>query len=193
MQQTRRFVTTLSEDKPDPYEVKHQQGTKERKKMSRVFEFRKGRLTVDDRTVTGTVKGSTSMQQMPGELAIDTPVDKFGPISINEVGQFKWILSSAAVGAWEIIGLILGLSIVMASSGFEGLAQSLTAFYIIIPISTILGIVTAVILFKKIRVYMAQFSNAGQTIYIPYLKQDDQITLRELDAYVREIKRKSQT
>ena len=159
--------------------------------MSRVFEFRKGRLTVDDRTVTGTVKGSTSMQQMPGELAIDTPVDKFGPISINEVGQFKWILSSAAVGAWEIIGLILGLIIVMCSSGFEGLAKSMTAFYIIIPISTILGIVTAVILFKKIRVYMAQFSNAGQTVYIPYLKQDDQVTLRELDAYVREMKRKA--
>ena len=159
--------------------------------MSRVFEFRKGRLTVDDRTVIGTVKGSTSMQQMPGELAIDTPVDKFGPISINEVGQFKWILSGAAVGAWEIIGLILGLIIVMCSSGFEGLAKSMTAFYIIIPISTILGIVTAVILFKKIRVYMAQFSNAGQTVYIPYLKQDDQVTLRELDAYVRELKRKA--
>ena len=95
------------------------------------------------------------------------------------------------MGAWEIIGLILGLIIVMCSSGFKGLAKSMTAFYIIIPISTILGIVTAVILFKKIRVYMAQFSNAGQTVYIPYLKQDDQATLRELDAYVREMKRKA--
>ena len=159
--------------------------------MSRVFEFRKGRLTVDEKSVTGTVTGSTSMQQMPGELAIDTPVDRFGPISINEVGQFKWVLGSAAIGAWEIIGLILGLIIVMGSSGFEGLAESLTAFYVIVPISTILGIVTAVILFKKIRVYMAQFSNAGQTVYIPYLKQDDQVTLRELDAYVREMKRKA--
>ena len=159
--------------------------------MSRIFEFRKGRLTVDEKSVTGTVTGSTSMQQMPGELAIDTPVDRFGPISINEVGQFKWVLSSAAIGAWEIIGLILGLIIVMCSSGFEGLAESLTAFYVIVPISTILGIVTAVILFKKIRVYMAQFSNAGQTVYIPYLKQDDQVTLRELDAYVREMKRKA--
>ena len=159
--------------------------------MSRVFEFRKGRLTVDEKSVTGTVTGSTSMQQMPGELAIDTPVDRFGPISINEVGQFKWVLSSAAIGAWEIIGLILGLIIVMCSSGLEGLAESLTAFYVIVPISTILGIVTAVILFKKIRVYMAQFSNAGQTVYIPYLKQDDQVKLRELDAYVREMKRKA--
>ena len=159
--------------------------------MSRIFEFRKGRLTVDEKSVTGTVTGSTSMQQMSGELAIDTPVDRFGPISINEVGQFKWVLSSAAIGAWEIIGLILGLIIVMCSSGFEGLAESLTAFYVIVPISTILGIVTAVILFKKIRVYMAQFSNAGQTVYIPYLKQDDQVTLRELDAYVREMKRKA--
>ena len=159
--------------------------------MSRVFEFRKGRLTVDEKSVTGTVTGSTSMQQMPGELAIDTPVDRFGPISINEVGQFKWVLSSAAIGAWEIIGLILGLIIVMCSSGFEGLAESLTAFYVIVPISTVLGIVTAVILFKKTRVYMAQFSNAGQTVYIPYLKQDDQVKLRELDAYVREMKRKA--
>ena len=159
--------------------------------MSRVFEFRKGRLTVDERSVTGTVKGSTSMQQMPGELAIDTPVDKFGPISINEVGQFKWIASSMAVGAWEIIGLFIGLIIVMCSSGFEGLAEALTTLYIIIPISTILGIVTAVILFKKIRVYMAQFSNAGQTVYIPYLKQDDQITLRELDAYVSQMKKRA--
>lgn len=159
--------------------------------MSRVFEFRKGRLTVDEKSVTGTVTGSTSMQQMPGELAIDTPVDKFGPISINEVGQFKWVLGSAAIGAWEIIGLILGLIIVMCSSGLEGLAESLTALYVIMPISTILGIVTAVILFKKIRVYMAQFSNAGQTVYIPYLKQDDQVKLRELDAYVREMKRKA--
>lgn len=158
--------------------------------MSKTFEFSKGRLEVDDKRVSGTVKASTSMQQMPGELAIDTPIDKFGPISINEVGQFKWILSGCAVGAWELIGLFVGLIIVMCSGGFEDILESMVAFYVIMPICTILGIVTAVILFKKIHIYMAQFSNGGQTVYIPYLKKNDPDVIRALDAYVREQKRK---
>ena len=53
--------------------------------MSRVFEFSKGKLEVSEKNVTGSVIASTSMQQMPGELAIDTPIDKFGPISINDL------------------------------------------------------------------------------------------------------------
>ena len=61
--------------------------------MSRTFKFSKGSLEVGETRVSGSIKASTSMQQAPDNLAIDTAIENFGPISINEVKQFRYTLS----------------------------------------------------------------------------------------------------
>ena len=58
-------------------------------------------------------------------------------------------------------------------------------------IGLILGGVVCFYAKKKVKVLMAQFSNGGQTVYIPRLKGDDESIIRALDAYVREMKRKA--
>ena len=165
--------------------------------MSRVFEFSKGRLEVDDKRVTGTVTASTSMQQMPGELAIDTPIDKFGPISINDLPQFRIAAMSIGFTAGMflpcIIWLVVFLVRVMSSSSFGdlGRASNMPSVWWPIVIGLILGGVVCFYAKKKVKVLMAQFSNGGQTVYIPRLKGDDESIIRALDAYVREMKSKA--
>ena len=165
--------------------------------MSKVFEFSKGKLEVDEKNVTGSVIASTSMQQMPGELAIDTPIDKFGPISINDLPQFR--LAAMSIGfttglflPW-IIWLVVFLIRVMSASGFGdlGRASDMPSVWWPIVIGLILGTVACFYAKKKVKVLMAQFSNAGQTVYIPRLKGNDESVIRALDAYVREIKRRA--
>lgn len=165
--------------------------------MSKVFEFSKGKLEVDEKRVTGSVVASTSMQQMPGELAIDTPIDKFGPISINDLPQFR--LAAMSIGfttglflPW-IIWLVVFLVRVMSASSFGdlGRASNMPSVWWPIVIGLILGGIACFYAKKKVKVLMAQFSNGGQTVYIPRLKGNDESTIRALDAYVREMKRKA--
>ena len=137
------------------------------------------------------------MQQMPGELVIDTPIDKFGPVSINDLPQFR--IAAMSIGftvgmflPW-IIWLVVFLVRVMSSSSFGdlGRASNMPSVWWPIVIGLILGGVVCFCAKKKVKVLMAQFSNGGQTVYIPRLKGDDESIIRALDAYVREMKSKA--
>lgn len=156
--------------------------------MSKSFKFSKGILEVGDSRISGTIKASTSMQQSPANLAIDTKIDKFGPISINEVKQFRFALAGVGFMASIVIGCLVGLFVISGTSGLGDLVESLEKFNYILPISAVVGIVVAIIIFKAFRIYMAQFSNDGQTVYVPFLKKADYPVLEELDTYIREMK-----
>lgn len=160
-------------------------------KMARTFKITKGSFEVDETRVSGTVKASTSMQQSPGNLAIDTPIEKFGPISINEVKQLRYILSSLMFAACEFVGCVIGMLAVQGSAdGFAGLLESIEKVTKVLPVSTVIGMVLAIVVFIKVRIYMAQFSNGGQTVYVPLLKKSDCPVLKEMDAYIQSLKHK---
>lgn len=81
----------------------------------------------------------------------------------------------------------------MSSSSFGdlGRASNMPSVWWPIVIGLILGGVVCFYAKKKVKVLMAQFSNGGQTVYIPRLKGDDESIIRALDAYVREMKSKA--
>lgn len=147
--------------------------------MSRTFKFSKGSLEVGETRVSGSIKASTSMQQAPDNLAIDTAIENFGPISINEVKQFRYTLSFVGF----IMSIVIGGSIGVAMESLECIAT-------LLPISLVIGVVVFVVIFKKLRIYMAQFSNNGQTVYVPFLKKTDHAILTDMDSYVHSLKRK---
>ena len=163
---------------------------KENTQTMKTFTFSKGEFRIENGRLVGTVKASTSMQQAPGQIEVDTPVNKVGPISINEVPQFRHIATGGAVMGVELIAtLIWGITAicsVSSSSSFEQLANasegSCNGAIWAFAIGTPLAIVAAVLAWKKVRVFMAQFSNAGQTLYVPYLKKDDYPVIKALDA-----------
>ena len=159
--------------------------------MSRTFKFSKGSFEVDGLRVVGTIKASASMQQSPGDLAIDTAIENFGPISINEVTQFRHVFSSVGFCLFIAIGCLVGEGILMCSSGLGGLMESLERLSSILPISFLIGVVVYIVIFLKFKIYMAQFSNGGQTVYVPYIKKKDWVVLEELNGTIYELKHKS--
>ena len=159
--------------------------------MSKIFRFSKGSLEVDGSRVFGTIKASTSMQQSPGNIAIDTAIESFGPISINEVKQFRHVFSSIGFCLSIVIGCLVGEGIVKCSSGLSVLMESLEKLTFILPISFLIGVVVYIVIFLTFKIYMAQFSNGGQTVYVPYINKADWPVLEELNGTICELKHKS--
>ena len=156
----------------------------------KTFMFSKGEFKIENGRLVGTVKASTSMQQAPGQIEVDTPVNKVGPISINEVPQIRYFATTGALMGVVLIATliwaIMAICSVGSSSSFGQLANAcegasngaIWTYAIGMP----LAIVAAVLAWKKVRVFMAQFSNAGETLYIPYLKKSDYPVIRELNS-----------
>ena len=153
--------------------------------MSRQFKFSKGTLEVDDSRIVGTIKASTDMQQAPNNLAIDTAIDRVGPISINEFKQANRSIAISALLACGAIGGSIGLIIALFGD-FFAFTTVITTWLII---GFCIGIVAAAIILKKVHFFVAQFLNDGQTVYV-LIKKEDITVLEELDAYVRELKHK---
>ena len=161
--------------------------------MSRQFRFSKGCLEVHGTRVFGAIKASTSMQQSPDNLVIDTTVDELGPISVNEVKQFRYVFALLGLSLCVVAGCLIGESVVMCSSG-SGLGavfESLEKMTVILPVSFAIGVGAYIIIFLKLRIYMAQFSNGGQTVYVPYIKKKDWIVFDDLNSTISELKRKT--
>lgn len=160
--------------------------------MSKFFKFSKGSLEVDGARVFGTIKASTSMQQSPDNLVIDTTVDKFGPISINEIKQFRYVLPFVAFFVCIVVGCLIGVGFVVcfSGSGFGVLVEALQKLVVILLASMAVGVIVSAIIFVKLRIYMAQFSNGGQIVYVPYIKKVDRIVLKELNDTIWKLKHK---
>ena len=160
------------------------------------YKFSKGELSFINGRVVGNIKATPSMQQAPMEMEIDTNLSDVGPMSIGEVIQFRWILSSVTFCAGFIFGglsFILGISspdpievLAYTSKGLPAPETSISAVAIVLGIILIAsGIVGACVVFNKVRVFMAQFSNGGQTVFIPYLKADDAEVLKGFNSELR--------
>jgi len=158
-----------------------------------MFTFSKGELEISNQRVVGRIKATPSMQQAPMEMLIDTPVCDVGPISIGEVIQFRWIGSIVTFLVGFMFGgfsFMFGIDSpdpieVMAytAKGLPVPETSVSVFAIVLGILFIIaGIVGAYIVFAKLHVYMAQFSNGGQTVFIPYLKSMDSEVLKDFNA-----------
>lgn len=154
--------------------------------MIKEFEFSKGIFRVGESRILGEVKASTSMDQAPDILSINAGIGNFGPISINEIKQFRYILAPAGF----IVSIIIGGMVVFCvdESEYGSITHAADKINNILSLFSIFGVVAAAAIFKWLHVYMAQFPHNGQTVYVPFLKKNDIPVMEALDAYITSLK-----
>lgn len=154
----------------------------ERKEEMEKYTFTKGELELVNKRLTGWVIASTDFQhQVPSRLDIDTSAERVGPLTITEVGQFRAALTWLIL--FPVLSFVLGGGValtctLMLGSYLVGILGAVVAIIVAAKISSVLGR-------KWFSVFMVQFNNNGQTLYVPYIKKTDYPVIDALNSELK--------
>jgi len=153
--------------------------------MNKKYTLTKGVLELGDKRLTGWLNASTDCQQKPSRMEIDTPIDGVGPFSISEVESFRRIFTWSCL--FPVLSFVLaGIGGVLAGIMFDGLMMLILVICALVGVS---AMASAKLGRKWFCVYMVQFNNNGQTVYVPFIKKSDYPVIDELNSELKKTRK----